>query len=84
MFRYDSSWTDSQKLAGNPRMLTALKQMAKPHARGYFGVEAKAYGYSTHVDLDKLKVPSAHHIFHCARELNAFNDGWNTTAPSDC
>eukprot|EP00960_Hanusia_phi_P075744 768462-Hanusia_phi.AAC.1 len=27
-------------------------------------------------------VPSAHHIYHCARELNAFNDGWNTTAPA--
>mmetsp|Transcript_16641 Transcript_16641/g.33352 ORF Transcript_16641/g.33352 Transcript_16641/m.33352 type:complete len:82 (+) Transcript_16641:260-505(+) len=62
---------------------TAVKA-AKPTARGYFGIDAKAYGFDGHVDTKYLKVPSASHIFNCAKELNSFNDGWSVSAPSGC
>eukprot|EP00281_Chroomonas_sp_CCMP1168_P035888 CAMPEP_0206240566 /NCGR_PEP_ID=MMETSP0047_2-20121206/16008_1 /ASSEMBLY_ACC=CAM_ASM_000192 /TAXON_ID=195065 /ORGANISM="Chroomonas mesostigmatica_cf, Strain CCMP1168" /LENGTH=67 /DNA_ID=CAMNT_0053665359 /DNA_START=19 /DNA_END=222 /DNA_ORIENTATION=+ len=53
-------------------------------ARGYFGVDVKAYGSYGHVDTKYLKVPSASHIYHCASALNAFNNGWSVSAPSGC
>jgi len=56
-----------------------VPEMFKNQARGYFGIEAKAYGFTGHVDTKYLKVPSAHHIFQCANEMNNFNDGWYTT-----
>eukprot|EP00286_Rhodomonas_abbreviata_P014201 CAMPEP_0181318362 /NCGR_PEP_ID=MMETSP1101-20121128/16964_1 /TAXON_ID=46948 /ORGANISM="Rhodomonas abbreviata, Strain Caron Lab Isolate" /LENGTH=64 /DNA_ID=CAMNT_0023425823 /DNA_START=273 /DNA_END=467 /DNA_ORIENTATION=+ len=63
-----------------------FKQHAAPvhHARGYFGIDAKAYGYTGHVDSQYLKVPSPHKIFSCAQKLNDFNDGWSVSAPSGC
>jgi len=53
-------------------------------ARGYFGIDAKAYGHVGHVDLSALKVPSAHKIYACAEAMNNFNDGWSVTAPTGC
>eukprot|EP00282_Hemiselmis_andersenii_P026276 CAMPEP_0171996290 /NCGR_PEP_ID=MMETSP1041-20130122/40_1 /TAXON_ID=464988 /ORGANISM="Hemiselmis andersenii, Strain CCMP439" /LENGTH=82 /DNA_ID=CAMNT_0012649419 /DNA_START=1 /DNA_END=249 /DNA_ORIENTATION=- len=55
-----------------------------PHARGYFGIDMKAYGHMGHVDTKYLKVPSASHIYSCANKLNSFNNGWSMTAPSGC
>jgi hypothetical protein len=31
-----------------------------------------------------VQVPSATKIYHCARELNAFNNGWLVQSPSGC
>jgi hypothetical protein len=33
-----------------------FRQSTRPQARGYFGVEASAYGYTGHVDMSALKV----------------------------
>ena len=44
----------------------------------------QAYGYTGHVDTKYLKVPSAHHIYDCANQLNKFNLGWAETAPKGC
>lgn len=65
-------------------MLSKTVTPAMPKARGYFGIDAMAYGHMGHVDPSALKVPSANHIYACASALNSFNDGWSPTAPSGC
>ena len=46
-------------LSGGRVLEQMIKQVAhiiQPKARGYFGIDAKAYGVEGHVDLSALKV----------------------------
>jgi hypothetical protein len=38
------------------QMLKQVAPLAKPKARGYFGIDAKVYGHMGHVDPSALKV----------------------------
>jgi len=76
------------KLTERSVLLQMIRQVVapaiKPKARSYFGIDAEAYGHASHIDMSALKVPSAHKIYTCARELNNFNNGWDVSAPSGC
>ena len=37
-------------------MISQVAPLAKPKARGYFGIDAKVYGHMGHVDPSALKV----------------------------
>jgi hypothetical protein len=53
-------------LSGGRVLEQMIKQVAhiiQPKARGYFGIDAKAYGVEGHVDLSALKVLCVLYVF---------------------
>ena len=47
---------DTERQRVLEQMIKQVAHIIQPKARGYFGIDAKAYGVEGHVDLSALKV----------------------------
>ena len=50
------SFDDTKRRRVLEQMIKQVAHIIQPKARGYFGIDAKAYGVEGHVDLSALKV----------------------------